>query len=623
MKWLKINTVLLVAVLSFWMPLSKADTQFRVIVDASGSMLISDPDKLTSEALRLISNLAPEEKATLGIWLFGEEPRVLLPEAIVNKANKTKLASYVDSYVTQDVKTDLEAIIKLLLETPDSGNLKPGFNRHWILVTDGMVDISLEEAVNKASRDRILNQLTSKLEERGIHLHTISMTGYTDKALLESLSLRTDATHTEVAIPEDLLDTFDRIFSQASPSDELPFDGNRFTVDDAIQELTLVVFHENGIQPHIVKPDGTLLSLVSNKNVSVSTSDHYTLITIRAPSSGEWQVNNVDIDRSSIRVITDLSAQATPVAPVIFQNEPIYSTVALFQKDKVIKDDKILSLLNVKQTLVRLSGEQKETIYSHKMDRTNGQFKQHLEGITEAGNYELVSLVDGKTFSRQLSQFFTVYPAINFEGANPSGNLIAFSAKPVNLKLNMLRSNVKLEFTYNNGTTEMEDMPLVGQGYWEKIIPVSANDNVKVRAQLIGFTQTGLRFEYWTPVWHFNRQGNDAPTVGLGDVAPMGKLLIPVATSNKDVMPMLVPPSVSVVNEADENSDSQTEVAGETKEESTTDMVLDKANSLSTTEWIMYAVLNLGGIAVIVGGIFLYRRMKKNQSLRRDDLDDV
>lgn len=623
MKWLKINTVLLVAVLSFWMPSSQADTQFRVIVDASGSMLISDPDKLTAEALRLISNLAPEEKATLGIWLFGEEPRVLLPEAIVNKANKAKLASYVDSYVTQDVKTDLEAIIKLLLETPDSGDLKSGFNRHWILVTDGMVDISLDDAVNKASRDRILNELTDKLEERGIHLHTISMTGYTDKALLESLSLRTNATHTEVAIPEDLLDTFDRIFTQASPSDELPFDGNRFTVDDAIKELTLVVFHENGIQPHIVKPDGTLLSLVSNKNVSVSTSDHYTLITVRAPTSGEWQVNNVDLERSSIRVITDLSAQATPVAPVIFQNEPIYSTVALFQNDKVIKDDKILNLLNVKQTLVRLSGEQKETVFSHKMDRTNGQFKQRLEGITEPGNYELVSLIDGKTFSRQLSQFFTVHPAISFEGTNPSGNLVSFSAKPVNLKLNMQLSNVKLEFTYNNGTTEIEEMPLIGQGYWEKIIPVSANDNVKVRAQLIGFTQSGLRFEYWTPVWHFNRQGNEDPSVGLGEMAPLGAAIISAAASNKGVTPMLVSPSISVVSEAEENSDSSPEDISMPTEESTTEKVMDEANGLSKTEWLLYAGLNLGGIVVIVGGIFLYRRIKKNNSIKRDELDDV
>lgn len=622
MKWLKINTVLLVAVLSFWMPSSQADTQFRVIVDASGSMLISDPDKLTSEALRLISNLAPEEKATLGIWLFGEEPRVLLPEAIVNRANKAKLVSYVDSYVTQDVKTDLEAIIKLLLETPDSGNLKPGFNRHWILVTDGMVDISLDEAVNKASRDRILNQLTSKLEERGIHLHTISMTGYTDKALLESLSLRTDATHTEVAIPEDLLDTFDRIFTQASPSDELPFDGNRFTVDDAIQELTLVVFHENGMQPYIIKPDGKPLLLASNAEVSVSSSDHYTLITVRNPASGIWQVNNVDLERSSIRVITDLSAQATPVAPVIFQNEPIYSTVGLFQKDEPIEDDKVLDLLDVKQTLVRLSGEQKEVVFSQNTVRTNEQFKQRLEGITEPGNYELISLLDGKTFFRQLSQFFTVHPAIEFEGTNPSGNLVAFSAKPVNLKLNMLRSNVRLEFTYNNGTTETEDMPLIGQGYWEKIIPVSPGDNVNVRAKLIGMTQTGQRFDYWTPMWHFDRKGNSAPTVTLVNGDMNSSLDMSEPSSNNDVAPVFVPPAVSVVDDVAETSEAVPEEKIKT-DESVSNQVLDKASNLSKNEWILYVALNVGGILVIAGGIFLYRRIKKNQSLRRDDLDDV
>jgi uncharacterized protein (TIGR03503 family) len=622
-KWLKINTVLLSAVLSFWVPLSQADTQFRVIVDASGSMLISDPDKLTSEALRLISNLAPEEKATLGIWLFGEEPRVLLPESIVNKATKSKLASYVNSYVTQDVKTDLEAIIRLLLDTPDSGNLAPEFNRHWILVTDGMVDISLDEAVNKASRDRILNELMARLEERDIHLHTVSMTGYTDKDLLESLSLRTDATHTEVAIPEDLLDTFDRIFTQASPSDELPFDGNQFVVDDAIDELTLVVFHDNGIQPHVVKPDGSLLSLVTDRDASVAASDHYTLITVRKPDAGVWKVNNVDFERSSIRVITNLSSQATKIAPIVFVNEPIYSTVGLFQKNVIIKDDNILNLVTVKQTLVRLSGEQKETILSHDMARTNGQFKQRLEGISEPGNYELVSLLDGKTFSRQLSQYFTVHPAIDFKGTNPGGNLIAFSAHPVNLKLNVSRSNVKLEFTYNNGTTETEEMPLVGQGYWEKIIPVSTDDNVKVRAKLIGMTQTGLRFDYWTPFWHFNRKGDEAPTVGLDDIDPTSMLLMSIPSSNRDLMPVMVLPAVSVVDEAEESGKLSSELDAADLEVSDVDKAAEKTDSLSKTEWMMYIGLNLGGVLIIATGIFLYRRMQKNKSLKSDDTDDV
>lgn len=623
MKWLKIHTVLLAAALSFWGPLSQADTQFRVIVDASGSMLISDPDKLTSEALRLMSNLAPEEQATLGIWLFGEEPRVLLPEANVNKVTKAKLASYVDAYVTEDVETDLEAIIKLLLETPDSGDLAPGFDRHWILVTDGMVDISLDEAINKASRDRILNELTTKLEERGIHLHTISMTGYTDKALLESLSLRTNAIHTEVALPEDLLDVFERIFTQAAPVDELPFDGNRFLVDDAIKELTLVVFHESNVQPLITKPDASTLLLQNGQGVSVSASDHYTLITINDPAAGEWQVSNVDLARSSVRVITDLSAQATKVAPVIFVNEPIYSTIGLFQSDVMIKDDDVLNLLKVTQTLKQLSGETEESIYSNELARTNGQFKQRMVGITEPGNYELVTLVDGKTFSRQLSQYFTVHPAIEFTGASQGGDLVVFTAKPVNLKLNVLRSNIQLEFSYGNGTIEKEDMPLIGQGYWEKVVPVSVGDNVKVRAKLMGMTQTDLRFDYRTPSWSLSREAGRPPVVTLGDSAQVEDTLTTPSSSDQEVAPVSFAPAISVVEEVQEIEDPTENADTNVDETSQMEKIRDKANSITTREWIMYGVLNLGAILIIGSGVLLYRRMKSRKSTKRDNLDDV
>ncbi|PYF84546.1 uncharacterized protein (TIGR03503 family) [Marinomonas alcarazii] len=622
MKWLKINTVLLAAVFSFVTPFSQADTQFRVIVDASGSMLISDPDKLTSEALRLISNLAPEEEATLGVWLFGEEARVLLPESTVNQATKAKLSSYVNSYVTQDVKTDLESIIKLLLETPDGGALEPGFNRHWILVTDGMVDISLDEAVNKASRDRILNELTPQLEDRGIHLHTISMTGYTDKALLESLSLRTNASHTEVAIPEDLLDTFDRIFAQASPSDELPLDGNRFLVDEDIQELTLVVFHDGEIQPRIIRPDGVLQSLNNDSGTSVAKSDHYTLLTIRAPLAGEWTINNVDLERSSVRVITDIGLYTSDIPPVVFQGESISSTVGLLQQNTRIKDAKVLNLLNVEQRLMRLSGEQKESVFSRQLALREESFKQTLQGTIEPGRYELVSVVDGKTFSRQVSQYFTVHPAIEFKGKKSGGNLVSFTALPVNLRLDVLQSNIRLELTYNNGTSKIEEMPLVGQGYWEMIIPVAPDDNIKVRAELLGVDQNGESFEYWTPEWQLSRQGNDAPVVSLAGASNEGTALISAATVDKNVMPVFLPPAISVVDETEESASLASESSAPTKDASVSDAA-NKNDSFSSKEWMLYAALNIGGIIIIVGGILLYRRLKKSKSYQRDDVNDV
>ncbi|RBO82577.1 VWA domain-containing protein [Marinomonas aquiplantarum] len=614
MKWLKLSTVLLLASLTFWVPLAKADAQFRVIVDASGSMLISDPDKLTSEALRLISNLAPDEKATLGIWLFGETPRVLVPEAPVNIQTKARVASYVNSYLTQDVKTDLEAIIKLLLDTPDAGGLEPGFDRHWILVTDGMVDISLDEAINKASRDRILNELSQQLELLDIHLHTISMTGYTDKALLENLSLRTNATHTEVAVPVDLLDTFDRIFSQASPSDELPLNGNQFVVDEAIDELTLVVFHEKGELPEVVLPDNSLLPIKGGFNVSVSSADHYTLISVQDPLPGTWQVKNVDLSRSSVRVITDLSARATKISPVIFVNEEIYSSIGIFLEGVLMQDPQLLDLVNVKQTLYRLSGEQKEEVLSYDVPKANDQFKIRLAGIGLAGNYELVSEVDGQTFKRQLSQFFTVHPAIEFEGSTPSDNLVAFTATPVNLKLNLLRSSVVLEFTDKKGGKRTEEMPLIGQGYWEKVMPVSPDDHVVVRAKLSGVTQAGLRFEYQTPEWHFDRQGEAGATVGVGEQAANSLLLSPSNSTNREVMPVVVAPAISVVEENGEPVEESVDAEPTELPITETEDVMDEVDTMTPTDWIMYAALNVAGLAVIVAGVLLYRRIRKSAS---------
>ncbi|MCV2402655.1 VWA domain-containing protein [Marinomonas sp. C2222] len=616
MKWLKAKTVFLSAVLSLLTPLAHADTQFRVIVDASGSMVISDPDKLTSEALRLISNLAPEEKATLGIWLFGEAPRVLLPESVINKDTKTKLASYVDSYITQDLQTDLEAIIAKLLKTPDAGNLAPGFERHWILVTDGMVDISLDDAVNQASRNRILNQLTTQLEDNEIHLHTISMTGYTDKELLETLSVRTNAIHAEAAVPEDLLDTFDRIFTQASPSDELPLDGNSFFVDSSISEVTMVVFHENGIQPHVIKPDGSVLSLIKAKDVAVSTSDHYTLITVSKPNAGEWQIHNVDLERSSIRVITDLKAQVTPVAPILFQNELIYSTVGLFQRNAAIKDEKLLGLMDIQQTLYRHNGTQKEVIFSQPMTRSAHQFKQRLEGISEAGSYELVTVIDGKTFTRQRSQHFIAHPAIELKGRALNSDTVQFTATPANLKLNVFRSNVRLELSNSQSMETVEQMPLTGRGNWQIDLPAPPYQSFKLRARLVGVTDLGVRFDYWTPYWNFSRNGNDDVIVSEGDASP-SVVLLPTKepATVASVAPIIVPPALTIVDDVEEATE-ETMVEGTEEDMMEEDMAEEEGTSW--LQWLLYIGLGVISLGILVGGALWVRLFIKNRKISQD-----
>ncbi|MBJ7552506.1 VWA domain-containing protein [Marinomonas ostreistagni] len=612
----------------FFVPWASADTQFRLIVDASGSMLISDPDKLTAESLKLISDLAPEQKATLGVWLFGERARVLLPESMISSSTKSKLDDAIKSYTPGDLKTDLESIVRLLIQTPDSGDLAPGFDRHWILVTDGMVDVSLDDAVNQASRNRITDELATQLAERGVHLHTVSMTGYTDKELLQSISTLTDATHTEVATPDELLDTFDRIFSQASPSEEVPFEGNTFFIDDAIDEATLLIFHEQGVTPKIHQPNGKELSL-SALNVSAVQADHYLLATVTKPMVGTWQVEDVDLERSNIRVITKLSAQATKVAPVLFVNEPIYSTVGLFQDDQLIDDPEVLDLIEVHQSLNLLNGETTKQLLKRPLLTANYQFKNKIDQITDSGNYELISEVDGKTFVRKLSQFFSVAVPIELEASKQSENLISFSAKPTNLRLNMLRSNAKLILTSNDGSEESLEMPLIGEGFWQKIYPVSPNTTLSAHVRLIGITQQGVRFEYSTPDWYLTRDG--AGDVSLSQLKQEPETALATAAAvNRDLVPLVITPQVAVVatDEVDMPADNENTDEANDKEADASQIADDTAvdneeeapAGLSKTDWLLYGSLNGAGLLVLIGGYWLFRRVRKKR--KQIDIED-
>ena len=626
MKQLKIGVVLCFVFVSLWSSFSQADTQFRIIVDASGSMQTSDPNKITAEALRLISDLAPENKATIGVWLFGEKPRVLFPESLITPSSKAKLANYVSNYNTEDLKTDLESILTMLLKTPDTAGLAPGFNREWILVTDGMVDISLDEQVNEASRQRIWGAITQQLEEKGIHLHTISLTGYTDKALLDHLSYRTNATHTEVAVPEDLLDTFDRIYSQASPAEELPLIDNGFDVDSNIDEVTFEMLHATGVVPKIIQPNGESLPLVERPGVHVSDAPHYTLVTVTQPEAGHWRVENVNLMRTQVRVLSSLVAKATKVAPLSFTKETIDSNVALFQDGIPVSEPDVLGSTTVTQKLSRIAGGSKTPVLTVAMNQVGTEYKSRIEGVSKPGLYELSSTIHGDTFSRKVRQYFTVQPAVHFDVKNNGANLITFSVSPTNAKLNASLSSVTLKLTYSDGSQKLESMPFISQGYWEKIVPISANAFVKASAELVGVTQTGEKLKYSTPIWTIERQDNDQINIQIGNLTraqdePNSDETLP---QNQVVNGLVVPPNVDVVNVG--TTQVQDEPVAQTDDKPNkgiVEKVTKEVTTMTQTSWFIYAVIGFVAFILILLVFIFSRRSAPRNRYQDEESDDV
>jgi hypothetical protein len=549
---------------------------------------------------------------------------VLLPEAPISSGLKSSLKNNLGGYVTEDLQTDLESVLRLMLDTPSATGIPLDSEQHWILVTDGMVDISLDQKVNDLSRQTILTPILNELIAKGIHLHTVSMTGYTDAELLKTLSLKTDASYTEVAVPEDLLGTFNRIFTVANKVDELPFEGNTFFVDDSVDEFTLLVFHDLGKKPKVIAPKGDVLTLKNNQKVNVARGNRYTLVTVEKPTLGTWQVEDVNIEKSSVRIVTNLKVEASNLASVLFVNEPLYSNVGLFENGELIKDPILLEVLTAKQSLIRHRGELVDVLDEKELSQTEYQFKNKIDVLSKAGNYELRSFVDGQSFARKLSQYFTVTPAISLLVEEEDYGLVAFSVKPTNLRLNVFRSQVALTVEYSDGSRFEQDLPLIGAGFWQKMIP-STDLKFTASATLKGVTQTGVEFEYTSPIWD-NKLIKRVKSQLLTDEVPgtaatdfIGQSRDGFIESENQVEKTLEEKLKLQIDAQDLMSEVKASIADVS--ESASELLGDSSAaadssdnvSISTSEIIIYALLNTLAFVLIGLGIWWYRKRNKNK----------
>lgn len=492
-KWLKRLPILILLSLPLF---AIGQTQFRIIIDASGSMQNTDPEKMTATAIQMFADLVPNKDASLGVWLFGETPRELLPETVMSESFRRQVAQYTSAYVTSDVKTDLESIVKLLLESPQS-NSDEDVEKHWILITDGMVDISPDDLENLASRKRLETQWLRDLQKQKVHLHTISLTGYTDKALLERLSYGTNATHTEIAFPSDLLPTLNNINRIVYPMNELPIESDRFFIDPSVSSVIAILFPRDEETIQLRQPNGRLYSL-NNAGIPSGKSNDYRIVRLQTPALGTWEILGSDLDTAKVLVESRVQLHVSTLPPVVFINENLISDLSLQTLTSSQASDSVSAKISLRQTLSKLNGELSQTLVEKQTDFSQSNVTLSYEGISTAGSYELLSVVDGAVYTRQTSQLVTAIAPITLSVDHSNSDRSLFTIQPTHSRLNRLRSEVQLEMNYINGQ-KREQVSLLPQGFWQKV--VQSDDNlVSVRALLNGVLENGERLQYATPL---------------------------------------------------------------------------------------------------------------------------
>ncbi len=263
----------------------------RILIDISGSMRQNDPKNLRRPALRLLVGLLPDE-ARAGVWTFGQYVNMQVPLGQVDEAWRERARTGAAKIGSPGQFTNIEEVLKRAIA--DWEGASRVYQRHLILLTDGMVDISKSPGKNRISRQRIIDELVPKLKGYGAKVHTIALSERADHELMKILSNESGGWYEQVNDAEQLQRIFLRIFEKVGRPDTIPLTDNKFLVDSSIEELTLLIFRKDGAEPtQTIMPSGQQFGTKeAPENVVWHHDEGYDLLTIADPevvSGGCWQ----------------------------------------------------------------------------------------------------------------------------------------------------------------------------------------------------------------------------------------------------------------------------------------------------------------------------------------------
>jgi len=378
----------------------------RIIVDISGSMKDTDPENLRQPAVRLLARLLPEE-ATAGVWTFGQYVNMLVPHREVNDAWRDMAIQRSGQINSVALRTNLGAAI----ETASDDYFTDGdlSQTHFILLTDGKVDISDDPATNAAEEERILDTIVADLIDRGATFHPVALSQAADTDFLKALATESGGRF-QVAETADALNlAFLQALNTAVPQEQIPIEGNGFTVDEGVREFTALIFWGESEtsatrELALVRPDDQIVNLEEfPDNVRWAREAGYDLITVNEPLAGEWRINGELGEGSRVTVVSDLRMVVSPLPPTFTAEEPLNIRLGFFEEQEKITNPDFLGVIEVSLSITSEDGRSGTKVLSGEQPPEEGTYRDTVSGLPAAGLYTFDVVADGQTFSRKFS----------------------------------------------------------------------------------------------------------------------------------------------------------------------------------------------------------------------------
>lgn len=166
-----------------------------------------------------------------------------------------------------------------------------------------------------------------------------------------------------------------------TPAHQIPLLGDRFRIDDHIDEITMVFFREPNSRPVVlILPDGSKwYSSRHPEQVQWETGSDFDQVRIKTPMRGPWQVSGELRAESRLLVISDLQLNAEPLPQRVFQGERLPISGSFTEAGHPIEQRDFRNAIELTLYLVSTNQQQYENFGLN--PRQVGRFKDDGRGM--------------------------------------------------------------------------------------------------------------------------------------------------------------------------------------------------------------------------------------------------
>lgn len=465
-----------------------------LLMDASESMAVFDPNDFRSSAIRFYSNLVPQGSYA-GVYQFSTNVETLAEFSKVTPAFKKLIAASGEKLHTQGIMTRLD----LALEFAISKLAHLEGEKHVIMVSDGIVDAGQSESRSKMLRKTLIERIVPQLAKLNIHVHIITNQSGTDLPLLNLISQKTQGVMKPLkridGISQSMMHVFDRISYQAY---EHNLSKEHFDVRNHAKSVSIII-NDPEAAPVLVDPEGQEYR-ESNKVKTINwvRDNGYQLIEIKSPIAGRWFLKSArDLDNRII-VGSDFKLKVSEIPHHVFSREHVILSVALVSDGKIVKNQNILKFIRF--SVKDLAGDSQSEGYRMSSANHDGIYKVNFI-LDKPGMHELMVVAKSPSFSRSMRRLIKVFPVPIRVAASKSdidgGHEI--NVYPNSKLLKPHRTEVKALISYQ-GKNSVKVLPFNNErGTWQfKLAKLKAGKAYSVFYRLQGRDDSGRNFHFQT-----------------------------------------------------------------------------------------------------------------------------